>query len=488
VRSRYVVSTTSPDSAASERRIARNTALLFASKIASKPLFLLYIFLVARHLGVESFGTYSFVLTFAGFFAVLADFGLKTPLQRAIARDTRRTSIYVTNAILIKAALSLVTVAAFHAAAVLLGYSSSYGILLYVGLAIVLLDSMGETILHVFRAHQVLKYEALVGIARGILMLLLAYLVMMLGGALFSLLIIMLVTVSIVTGFVAGVYVKRFSTGGGRYERKIAGDFLGMALVFGLGSGLYTLYNKIDILMLERMVGQGAVGVYAAAYTLLENLEVVSIVYTASFMPFLFRALAGSRAEALKACGSSLSWLLALGLPAATMLTLLSSEVVGFLYGAEFAASSPALAVLVWTAPVKYAFAVLSMLLIAHDREATGLVLGALGVLVNVLMNLALIPVYAQLGAAIATLGTELLMLGLQAAFVARYVGTVPLPKGSARLLVSNVLLGAIIWAARPLGLLPVLLLACTSYLVLLSLTGFLTRKEWAHLRGMMGK
>jgi O-antigen/teichoic acid export membrane protein len=460
--------------------------MLLASKMASKPLSLLYIFLVARVLGVESFGKYSFILTFAGFFAVLADFGLKTPLQRSVARDRERTSLYVTNAFLIKAALSLATIAVFYAAAVLMGYTASYGTLLYVGLAIMLIDSVTEAFLHVFRAHEILKYEAMIGVVRVSLMLLFTVLVVELGKGLLSVLLVMLFSVTVAGIYVASVYSKKFSTGGGGYDRKIAGGFLRMALVFGLGSGLYTVYNKIDILMLERMVGQRSVGVYAAAYTLLENLEVVSIVYTAAFMPFLFRLLAGSREEAIGACGRSLGYLLAAGLPAALGLAFLSGEVIGLLYGSAYAASSPALAVLVWAAPLRYAFAVLTALLIAHDREATGLVVGGLGVLANVLMNLALIPAYAHQGAAVATVVTEVCMLALQVVFVKKYVGTVPVPNGFAKLLFANVLLGIIIWAARPLGLLAVILIAFASYILLLRLTGFLTRKEWDLMREVL--
>lgn len=460
-------------------RVAKNTAILFASKVASKPLSLVYIFIVARALGVESFGKYSFILTFAGFFGVLADFGLKTPLQRAVARDRQRTSLYVANALLIKTGITIAAVAVFHAAASIFGYFSTYGILLYAGLAIVVLDSLTETLFHVFRAHEIFKYEALVCVARAGLLLLLTVIVVRLWEGLLPILLVMLVSIGLGVAFVVLVYLKRFTSGGFTYDGRIARDFLRMSLVFGFGSGLYTLYNKIDILMLERMVGQRSVGVYAAAYTLLENMEVVSMVFTAAFMPFLFRVLAVSREEAIGACRRSLGYLLAVGMPAAVILTLLSREVIGLLYGAQYAASGPALAILVWAAPLRYAFAVLATLLIAHDREGTGLVVGALGVPANVLMNLALIPLYAHAGAAAATVATEILMLILQVVFMMKYVGNVPVPEGLARLTFANLLLGLLLWAIRPLGLFPALAIALGAYLLLLRLTGFLTRERW---------
>lgn len=469
------------------RRVARNTIILLASKFISKPLYLIYIFLIARALGVEDFGRYSFAITFAGFFVILADFGLKTPVQRAIARDRDLTSLYLINALWIKVVLTLVAIAVFYGTVVISGYGSLYGAILYVALAIVVIDSGSQMLYQVFRAHEVMHYEAVVNVLRLAFMLILTLLVIEMGYGLMTILLVMLLSITLALSFNSVIYSKKCSTGGGRCDWKVARNFLKMAVVFGLGSGLYTLYSKIDIVMLERMAGQRSVGLYAAAYTLLENLEIICVVYIAAFMPHLFRTLTVSKERALHQSGRSIGYLLLIGLPTATGLSMLSGDVIELLYGADFAPSAAALAVLIWAVPVKYTFMVLSALLIALDKEKTGLYTGTLGVCVNILLNMLLIPLYAHLGAAIATLITETLILVFQCYFVHRYAGVIPLPVGSIKLVASNVILAICIWPIRDWGLLPVAPIAILAYAFLLYITGFFTTGEEDFLREMIG-
>jgi len=464
-------------------RVAKNTAVLLTSKFVSKPIYLIYIFIVARTLGVEEFGTYSFCLTFAAFFVVLADFGLKTPVQRAIARDRDKTSLYFVNALVIKTVLVIVTVAVFHIAVRWFDYGSLYGPVLYIAMAFVLVDSGTQMFYNVFRAHEVMHYEAFVGVVQLLLMLLITIAVIELGHGLTAILLVVLACVLLAFLFNAAVYVKRFSTGGGRFEWPVARDFLKMALVFGVGSGFYTLYSKIDILMLERMVGQRSVGLYAASYTLLENLDVISIAYMAAFMPYLFKVYPVSKEKAMSACGRSIGYLLAAGFPFAIGLTFFSKEVIMLLYGSAFVSTAPALEFLVWVLPVKYTFIVLAVLLITLDREVTGIYTGFVGVVANILLNLWLIPLYTHTGAAVATLVTESLMLVMQAVLVVRYAKHFPLPAGLLRLLLANALLALFIWAIRDLGLPVVIPAAAGVYALMLYLFRFITGSEIAFLR-----
>jgi O-antigen/teichoic acid export membrane protein len=465
------------------RRIARNTAILLSSKFISKPLYLIYIFLVASSLGVEGFGKYSFCLTFAGFFIIIADFGIKTPVQRAIARDRENTSLYFFNALLIKIALALVTIAAFHVVVVLSGYSESYGSILYVALAILILDSGIQMFYNVFRAHEVMHYEALIGVLRLVIMLLATLVVIRLGYGLMAILFVMLLSMVLSIVLNGGFYRFRFSTGRGGFSWPVARGFLKMTVVFGLGSGLYTLYGKIDILMLERMVGQHCVGLYAASYTLFENLEIISIVYASALMPFIFRVLSESRERALRACEKSIGYLLLLGIPMAVGLAIMSKDVISLLYGADFISSAPALTILVWVIPLKYAFTVLAVLLIALDREITGVYTGVLGTCVNILLNLWLIPKYAHHGAAGATFVTEALILVFQLLLVKRYAQVIPVPVGILKLLFANLILALVVWTFSDFGLLIVVPSGALVYTLTLYFTKYFTGEERDFLR-----
>lgn len=477
--------TVNPDTVHFEtaRRIARNAGILLTSKIVIKPVYLIYIFFVARALGVEGFGRYSFCLTFATFFVILADFGIKTPVQRAIAREREKTSLYVLNAFIIKIALTVITVFVFYISVTVFGYEKLYGVALSIALAAVLVESGVQLLYNVFRAHEVMHYEAFIGAARLVFMLVLTVAVIKLGWGLTAILLVLLLSVTLACAASFFIYRKRFSRHDGRFDRGISREFLKMAVVFGVGSGFYTLYSKIDIIMIERMVDQSAVGLYSAAYTLLENLEVVSMVYVSAFMPYIFRIYSGSKERAIRDCGRSTGYLLLVGLPLAVGLSMLSKEVVTLLYGNEFFASAPALSILVWVLPVKYAFTILAVLIVALHKEIAGIYTGSVGVLANVALNLWLIPRYSYTGAAMATLVTESILLVFQAFLVFWYAKALPVPPGFGKLVLANLLLALFIWVAGGLGLLIMVPLAIVLYLVTLSLSGYFTDDERRFLK-----
>jgi O-antigen/teichoic acid export membrane protein len=330
----------------------------------------------------------------------------------------------------------------------------------------------------VFRAHEVMVYEAAVNVARLSVMFAATWAVIRMGYGLPAILWVMLVCVTLALLAAVAIYRKRFSGGSRRFERKTVSDFLRMAFVFGLGSGLYTLYSKIDVVMLERMVGQESVGVYAAAYTLLENLEVISIVFTASFMPYIIRTLVTSKEQAFGDSRRSMSYLLLIGLPTALLFTVFAGPVVSLLYGTAYGKSAAVLNVIIWAVPVKYAFAILSIYLIANDREVTGLYSGVLGVVLNVLLNLFLIPRFAQMGAAVATVVTESVMLVLQFVFVLVFAGRALLPDRTGKLCIANLALAVFVLFARGAGTPLTVLLGVLLYGVILFTMGFFRTEE----------
>ena len=55
------------------RRIARNTGIIIAGKIAEKIIALAIVIYLARYLEAGGFGIYSFVFAYLGFFGILMD-------------------------------------------------------------------------------------------------------------------------------------------------------------------------------------------------------------------------------------------------------------------------------------------------------------------------------------------------------------------------------------------------------------------------------
>ena len=170
-------------------------------------------------------------------------------------------------------------------------------------------------------------------------------------------------------------------------------------------SGLANAINlRVDQLMLGTMIGPEAVGTYAAAARLSEVWYFVPVAIAASVFPAMVRAHAGQRGRFQAWMSRLYDLMVALALPIAVGVSLLSAQLTFVLYGSGYANSGPILAIHVWAGPFVFLGAALSRWLIAEDRLRFSLVRHGAGALVNLGLNLALIPSLGGVGAAISTL------------------------------------------------------------------------------------
>jgi PST family polysaccharide transporter len=173
-------------------------------------------------------------------------------------------------------------------------------------------------------------------------------------------------------------------------------------------SGLAVMiYMRIDQIMLGQMGGNAAVGIYSAAVRISEVWYFIPIAITSSVAPSIIAsrqlgaALYYSRIQKLM----RLMVLLSVGI--ALPMTFLGPLLVVRLYGTAFAASGPILALHIWTAVFVFLGLAQGPWLVAEGLMKVSLNRTLAGGVVNVLLNLYLIPRFGGMGAAWATLAAQ---------------------------------------------------------------------------------
>ena len=230
------------------------------------------------------------------------------------------------------------------------------------------------------------------------------------------------------------------------------------------------LYNA-DLIVLRVTHGTIASGYYTAAYTLISFLANLGLAYATSLLPTLSRlGTADGGRYALYQTASA--HVFAAALPAAVGGYLLAPQIVDVIFGAPYAPSVPALRILIWSVPLSVMRDLPFVALVASAREDRLLRLNATTVACSVVLMAALIPRFGLVGAAVATLCTEVIRLVIAAGFarsegyrfagVSRYWRVVVASLAMAALLF--VLRGASVWWLVAAGSL--------SYVVVLALLG----------------
>jgi len=256
-----------------------------------------------------------------------------------------------------------------------------------------------------------------------------------------------------------------------------------LAPTFLLTTVFATIYWRIDVLMLSKLAAVEDVGYYGAAYRLFEIGMVVPQSLCLSVYPQV-AAAASSNPQQLELIGrNALRYLLAICLPAAVFIALAARPLLGLLYGAEFESAAPTLAVLVWTlipfSLVRYH----AYVLIAAGRQRIDLLLNVAMSVINVLLNLFLIPRYNHFGAACATLAALCILALLQHQYMQRYLPGHAAPiRIPAAVWIAAGSVGLCTWLLRDVSFVLVAVLVPLVYLAALLGGRFFTRAELKYL------
>lgn len=390
---------------AAARRILSNTASLLASDVVNRgTTFLLYA-LVARYLGAFAFGQLSLALTLFYTFQVVAALGLKTLITREVARDPEATAAYLLNGSAVAAAASLLSIAALWLLVWLMGYGRQTAfliLLLSLGLLPFSLSAICEA---VFQAWERMHLIAWATVPANLAKAGLAFLALSGGCELYHLVLLVLLTAAATAGLEWHL-VRRHIT------RPRAGLDLGFSLAMVRSTATFlgidlaiALWSSLPILLLGRLAGEEAVGLYSAAAQLLVPVGLVFQNVEQTLFPLMCRRFDPSFQGLKQVAERVLEFLLILALPISVGLFALAGPVLRCLYGSEeFLAAAPVLGILVWGVVLKALTHALGQVLLAGRRERITLRIVVVNALVSLVLGLLLISRFGPVGAALAAL------------------------------------------------------------------------------------
>jgi O-antigen/teichoic acid export membrane protein len=390
----------------SVQRIARNTTLLLLSSVIGFVLGFFFTVYVARYLGAQGFGVLSFALAFTAIFAVLTDLGLTTLMIREIARDKTLARKYLSNIVVLKVVLVIITFGLIALTAQLARYPAETVRAIYlIGLSVIF-GAFSTMFYGVFRAYERMEFLALGQVLGGALLL---------GGAFWAIshhysvvgfALIYSIGSAIILGYCFIVSAAKFVIPGIEVNLGFWRETLKQAWPFALSAIFLTLYFSIDSVMLQSMKGNEAVGWYGAAYRLILCLAFIPSAYFTAVFPIMSRFHITSQDLLKFTHERSLKYMLILGVPIGVGTTILASKIILLIFGVEYVNSVIALQILVWSMVFIFVNGVFGQLFNSVNKQlvATSIIIG--GALLNVVLNVILIPRYSLTGASISTVIT----------------------------------------------------------------------------------
>ncbi len=388
--------------------------LFYSAASASSALFMLALLAAAGQLlPPEDYGAFQWAIALATVAEVFMDFGLHQVTIRSIAKAPADAGRIFRTSLRLKVLPGVAMVLVFAGLAAWLQSDST------VRMVAVLLLASAVTRSYILTARGILQglerfgADALVTIVDRALLLLCCVMALVAGAGLVQFALVFL-GARVITTFMALAVVRRLTTphavgDDNRLWRHLASE----ALPVGLFLLVLNLYNRVDTLMLGVMVDLRAAGLYNTAYPIYEGLTYASAIITAVLVPRLSRLWAHDRAAHRQLVLRSVVATFALAVVVAGVAWPFAGIGIRFVFGAQYVEAVPALRWLLSGLPLIYVIWVLHAVAISGHRTSVLVWVTAAGTIFNVGLNLVLIPDYSYVGAAAATVASELVTVVL---------------------------------------------------------------------------
>lgn len=381
-----------------------NTSWLFSERFLRMGISFVVSIFVVRYLGPKDFGLFSYALSFFWLFASLSTLGLESITTREIVKHPDKKDVINGTVFYLRIAGSICAIVLIGLTLILTGEDTFTAILIMILSGSFLFQSF-SVIEYYFRGLVQAKYNAYALSASVILASVFKIILILLKAPLIYFVISVVFEYAVLAIGLAGVYqFNKLSIFSWKYSKTIATSLLKDSWPLALSGIVVMIYMRIDQIMIKNMMSIEAVGYYSVAVRLSEAWYFIPVTLCNSIFPAIVNAKNVSLEfynNRMQKLYDLLTWL-AIGI--AVPVTIFSDQIIQLLFGSEFAQASPVLTIYIWAGVAVSLGVASSQYLINENLTKLSLIKNSLGMFLNVIFNLILIPSYGILGAAIATL------------------------------------------------------------------------------------
>jgi polysaccharide transporter, PST family len=358
---------------------------------------------VARYLGPEKFGLLNYAMAFAALFLPLSTLGLEEIVTQGIVTDPDEQDKLLGSSFVLKLIGGVLSLA-IATLCISLSRSDSLSWALVSIFAGVYIFQTFDVIIFWFNAQVQSKYAVFARSAAFTITTILKIGLIQTKASLLA-----FAWISLAEAFLTAIFLILFYRQNQQYflnwkprllytkqllRRSYPMIFTAMATI---------LYLKIDQVMLGQILGDEAVGIYSVAVRISEIWYFIPLAIASSVTPSIVHARQTDLSQFYKklqtVCNGSvlISYLISIGV------SFLAQPVILNLYGTAYSDAVPILMVHIWSSTFVFLIVIRGVFLIAEDLTMVYMQTTMLGAIMNIILNLFLIPRYAGFGAAIAT-------------------------------------------------------------------------------------
>ena len=409
------------ENAGIRQTIIKNTFWLTLAETISRFLRLILIIYAARILGVAEYGKFTFALALVSFFVIFSDLGISSLVTRELSQSQENEKEFPA-IISLKIGLGALALISAIVVSFLVTQDLAIRRIIWVLAFFVVFDSFAELFYAFLRARQKMEYEAIVKIAYSLFFAAIGFFVILKIPSARNLgisysLASFLALAGLLVFFHFTVARLRFG-----FDKNIWKKFLILSWPLALSGIFSTVYSQIDSVMMGYWGYIVQTGWYNAAYRIIGAALIPGIVVATSLTPVLNIAYKESREKLSKIYKNFMEVMFFLSVPILVGGIVLAPKIINWVYNESYLPATFALQILLAIVFVTYLLYPLGAILLVFNFQKNAFWITVAGGVINIFLNLLLIPKFDLYGAALATLITYIILLALMFVFVDRCV------------------------------------------------------------------
>ena len=413
------------DNMSVRQTVFKNAFWLGVAEVVGKLAKALLLIYVARELGATEFGKFTFALAFVAIPAILSDFGLSRLAIREFSRDKDKER-HLSSLLSLRILLSLAAFAVIFAGSFLVTPDPAVRGLIWVLSVHRLIDVFSGMLYAFLRARQQMQFEAVTRVFSQLALVGLGFFVMFNFPSVANLSYAYVFSGAVALALLTLFFHLRVLPLSLSFDKSIWRPYLAMSWPLAFVAFAHTIFNRTDSVMLGAFGQMTETGWYNAAHRITDAALIPSLIIAASFFPVMSIAFSESERRLQRVWNYRMGIAVTLAIPLIAGGLALAPQIIDFVYGPSFAPSVLAFRILMAAAGVVFLVGPFSQALIVSNQQRRNFWIALSAALVNVILNLVLIPHYSLYGAAAATLTTMVLMLVLSCASMLRLTSVSP--------------------------------------------------------------
>jgi O-antigen/teichoic acid export membrane protein len=470
------------------RRIFKNTAVLASADIFSRLMRFALAIVIARTLGPAGYGIYAFAFSFAEVYGIISDFGMSNLIIRDTSREKKYLARYVGNILLVETALSVIAYGFLFLLVGLMGLPQEQAVIVYIAVLAYMLTALSQIVRATFKAHEKMEYDATLNVIQQSVTVALGISVLYFGYGLFALALAFVVGSLINLIASLALASARFVRPKFKLERRFLTYLFKEVPSFGLIVFFTVIYYKISTLLLFFIQGDAATGWFNAAYTMAVSLTFLPAAFMGALFPVISTLHVSSRDLAKVVYNESFRYMIILGLPLAFGTTVLADKVIDITYGGQFYNSAGVMQIVIWSVAILFLNYVLMTTLTSINLQRVVMYATGLGVAVNIILNLIVIPTFSYIGASYVMVATELTTFSICFYYASKNLCFIQVQRVILKPLIGSFVMAVVVYYLRPINIFIIFGVAVWVYFATLIALRTFTKQDVDVIRSIIGR